>query len=176
VGENWPRWLKSIMGAWDVGLLAVWETGAPFSVRSGRRTGGDQETYANFTGSHAIGSVMRRGDGVYWFTPGEIARFSFPAAGEIGTSGRNAFRGPRYFDMDLSLIKRFRLAERGSVALRAEFYNLFNNVNFANPGASLLNSSTLGRFSSTASGGAGVPVGGTSGGPRIVQMVLRYDF
>jgi hypothetical protein len=175
-GANWPRLLKSILGSWDVGLLAVWESGAPFSVRSGRRTGGDQETYANFAGSHAIGNVMRRGDGVYWFTPGEIARFSFPAAGEIGTSGRNAFRGPRYFDTDLSLIRRFGLTERGSVALRAEFYNLFNNVNFANPGASLLNLNTLGKFGLTAGGGAGVPVGGTSGGPRIVQMVLRYDF
>ena len=59
---------------------------------------------------------------------------------------------------------------------RAEFYNLFNNVNFNNPGSSLLTPGAFGRISSTASGGAGSPVGGTSGGPRIIQMVLRYDF
>jgi hypothetical protein len=76
---------------------------------------------------------MRRGDGVYWFNPDEIGRFSFPVAGEIGSSGRNAFRGPRYFNADLSLVKRFRLAENGAVTLRAEFYSLFNNVNFAAP-------------------------------------------
>jgi hypothetical protein len=49
---------------------------------------------------------VRQGDGVYWLTPQEIGRFSYPAAGEIGTGGRNAFRGPRFFDADISLVKK----------------------------------------------------------------------
>ena len=100
----------------------------------------------------------------------------FPVAGEIGSSGRNGFRGPRHFNTDLSLVKHFCVAERRSVVFRCEFYNLFNNTNFARPASSLTTPATFGKIGATASGGAGVPVGGTSGGPRIIQMVLRYEF
>ena len=157
-------------------MLAIWESGAVFSVQSGRRTGGDQPALANFTGDRSIGSLERRANGVYWFHPEDLSHFSFPAAGEIGTSGRNAFRGPRHFNTDLALVKRIHFSERGALALRAEFYNVFNNVNFANPSASLLVPNSFGRIGATASGGAGIPVGGTAGGPRIIQLVLRYDF
>ena len=137
---------------------------------------GNLGTYANYTGDRNIGRVERRSDGVFWFSPEEIQRFSFPAAGEIGSSGRNAFRGPRHFDVDLSLMKRFRFSDRQSLAFRAEFYNLFNNPNFNNPSNVLSTPAAFGKISSTASGAPGVPLGGTAGGPRIVQFVLRYEF
>ena len=35
--------------------------------------------------------------------------------------------------MDFSVIKRFPLGEAKSVEFRAEFFNLFNHVNFDNP-------------------------------------------
>jgi hypothetical protein len=177
VGDTWPRWLDSIIGGWEVGLLGLWESGAVFSVFSGRQTAGDLfSSYANFFGDARTSRVDRRGDGVYWFSPDEIARFSFPAAGEIGFSGRNAFRGPRHFNLDASLVKRFRLSERQAIAFRAEFYNLFNNPNFAIPSNNLAVPASFGKISALASGTAGGPVGSTSGGPRIVQLALRYQF
>lgn len=174
---GWPRWLTSALGGWDVGMLSIWESEAVFSVRSGRRTAGDNsETFANYVGDRRIGSITRRGDGVFWFSSEEIDRFSFPVAGEIGTSGRNSFRGPRHFNTDIALVKRFRFGEQSALVFRSEFYNVFNNVNFANPSASLLSPASLGRINSSASGGPGLPVGGTSGGPRILQIALRYEF
>jgi hypothetical protein len=71
---------------------------------------------------------MRRGDGVYWLTSEEISRFSYPQAGEIGTGGRNAFRGPRFFNADISLVKKFGFTERHA-SFRAGAYNLFNDAN-----------------------------------------------
>jgi hypothetical protein len=133
------------------------------------------ESYANYTGDRNIGRVHQRDGGVFWFTQEEVRRFSAPAAGEIGTSGRNGFRGPRWFNIDLSVAKTFRISERQSIVFRSELYNLFNNPNFANPGASLATLATLGRFSATTRT-VGVPVGGDSGGPRIVQLALRYEF
>jgi hypothetical protein len=120
--------------------------------------------------------VDRRGSGVFWFTPAQVSGFTFPASGEIGTSGRNAFRGPRFFNVDTSLVKRFRFKERGATSLRAEAYNVFNNPNFANPDSTLLNPASFGRISATVSGTPGAPAGGTSGGPRILQLALRYEF
>jgi hypothetical protein len=93
----------------------------------------------------------------------------------MGTSGRNGFRGPRWFNTDLSLVKTFTPREGHRITFRSEFYNLFNNANFANPGANLANPVSLGRISETTRS-SGVPVGGDSGGPRIVQLALRYEF
>lgn len=51
--------------------------------------------------------------------------------------GRNVFRGPRYFNVDLSVAKRISLAGNGffgeaaRLDLRFNFFNLFNTLNFA---------------------------------------------
>lgn len=49
-------------------------------------------------------------------------------------TGKNALRGPRYFNTDLAIIKKTRVGERLTIAFRAEFFNAFNNVNFGLPG------------------------------------------
>jgi hypothetical protein len=52
--------------------------------------------------------------------------------------GRNAFRGPRYFDVDATLSKAFGLpkmpvlGENAKIELRANFFNLFNKANLFN--------------------------------------------
>lgn len=160
-----PRWADTLIGGWDLGGLVIWQSGPVMTYSSGRQTGPyTTNTWANYTGDRNIGSVTRKGNGVFFLTPEEIARFSFPAAGEIGTSGRNAFRGPRFFGIDLSLVKRFRITERHTVNCRAEAYNLLNNVNFATPGASLVTPASFGKISAIV------------GNPRIMQLALRYDF
>ncbi len=72
-----------------------------------------------------------------------MAAFSFPGAGEIGNSGRNSFRGPTYYNVDASLVKRFRLHESQAVTFRAEAYNLFNHAQFGTPSLSLTTSSDV---------------------------------
>ena len=175
-GANWPRWLGSLSGGWDLGLLAIWETGTVFSVLSGQQTAATSlPSLADFTGDRNIGALDRRGDGVYWFSPGQVSRLLTPAAGEIGNSGRNAFRGPRLFNADLSLSRRFTVRERYALLFRAEAYNLFNNVNFATPGANLATPAALGKFSSTVQGQPGAPLGEPFGGPRVLQLALRVQ-
>jgi len=91
------------LGGWDLGVLGIWESGPAFSVSSGRQTAGDLNAFAHYAGDRNIGRLDRRGDSVYWFSREDIPRFSFPAAGEFGSSGRNTFRGPRFFNIDLSV-------------------------------------------------------------------------
>lgn len=44
--------------------------------------------------------------------------------------GRNAFRGPRHVNFDLSLMRPILLSERTRLELRADAFNLFNNQNY----------------------------------------------
>lgn len=164
LGARLPVWADRLLAGWDLGLLGNWQSGAPFSVTSGRNTtGGDMASYANYSGSRSIGEVMRKGDGVYYWTQEVNARFSFPKAGEIGNAGRNIFRGPRSFSMDMSLMKRFRTTERHSLVFVAQAYGLLNNPNFGLPAVNLTNPATLGKIS-------------VAVGARVFQFALRYEF
>ena len=100
-----------------------------------------------------------------------MALFSFPTAGSVGNSGRNAFRGPRFFNVDSSLVKRFKITESQAVTFRAEAYNMLNNPNFpiTTTNLNLNNPTTLGKIQSTLGGSQGTS-------SRVMQLALRYDF
>jgi hypothetical protein len=164
LGRGMPDWLDRFVGGWDLGSVGIWTSGPVMAVNSGRQTAGvDINTWANYSGDRNIGRVNREGNGVTYWTPAEVALFSFPGAGEIGTSGRNSFRGPRTLSVDLALAKGFRITEKHRVNLRVDAYNLLNRANFNPPGVSLLTPASFGRISSTA-------------GARVLQAALRYDF
>ncbi len=100
---------------------------------------------------------------------------------DIGNVGRNCLRGPRQVNVDFSVAKLFPLAESRNFEFRAEFFNLFNHPNFANP---ISNLNAL-----FASGGSIDPTTGqvlnpgnfgriisTSNNPRILQFALKFTF
>jgi len=130
-------------------------------------------TYADFSGTNtAIGSVMRQGNGVYFFTPDQVAQFTATSAFQIGNAGRNVFRNPWFNELDMSLIKTFAVTERQKVVFRAEAYNVFNHPNFGLSSANLnINTpGSFGKFSTT----LGTQNGSTSA--RTMQLALRYEF
>jgi len=53
--------------------------------------------------------------------------------GTDGNLSRNAFRGPAFEDVDLSLVKTTAVSDRVKVEFRADAFNLFNRVNLYNP-------------------------------------------
>jgi hypothetical protein len=165
LGGSLPRWADSLLGGWDIGMLGIWESGSVFNVGTGRATtAGGQNSFADYNGDRNIGSVQRLGNGVFYLTDAEKAQFTYPVAGSIGTSGRNAFRNPRFFNTDLSLVKRFKISERHVVHFRVEAYNLLNNPNFGGLGTSIATPASFGKLSSTINAA------------RIFQMALRYEF
>jgi hypothetical protein len=126
---------------------------------------------ADYRGTdRSIGKVERVGGGVRYFTPEQVALFSVPAPGSTGSSGRNTFRTPGFFNTDLSVVKRFRLRERMFVTFRAEAYNMMNTVNFLAPSVNLQTPQTFGVISGTPTGAA------NQSGARILQGALRFDF
>jgi hypothetical protein len=160
-----PRWAAEIPGGWDLGLLGVWESGAPFTVSSGHQTSAaGVPSWADLIGAHNFGAPIRSTNGVFYFYTEQIASFSFPGAGEIGTTGRNSFRGPDYFDIDATLVKNIQLKGTQKLSLRLDAFNVLNRANFALPVADLSDRNNFGRISSTV------------GNPRTLQVALRFSF
>jgi hypothetical protein len=104
------------------------------------------------------------------------------AAGtDIGNVGRNCLRGPRQVNLDFSIAKLFPIAESRNFEFRAEFFNLFNHPNFANP-ISNLNALFASGGSINATTGQVLNPGNfgriisTSNNPRILQFALKFNF
>src|SRR5437016_6079297 len=99
---------------------------------------------------------------------------------DFGNVGRNVLRGPNQTNVDFSIIKRFPIRESKSIELRAEFFNLFNHVNFANPIGNLnaVPSTSIdpntGKIIGT-SGDFGRIVS-TSSNPRLIQFAMKVNF
>jgi hypothetical protein len=100
-----------------------------------------------------------------------------PALATYGTLPRNFLRGPGYINIDMAFSKTTAITERVKLEFRTEFFNLFNYVNFLNPG---VNNNNDGTFSGAATGNN--PNSGQFGqitstyDPRIIQLALRLAF
>jgi hypothetical protein len=101
-----------------------------------------------------------------------------PAYGTLGNASRGLFTGPRYYNVDFSVGKLWKLKERFSAQFRVEFFNLFNRADFSTPnspttGADPTKPSTFGHAINTPD--SANPVLG-SGGPRHIQFGLKLAF
>ena len=56
-----------------------------------------------------------------------------PGTRHYGTLGRNVLTGPTYKQWDLAIYKNTDISERLKLQLRADFFNILNHPNFANP-------------------------------------------
>ncbi|MGH9563069.1 MAG: TonB-dependent receptor domain-containing protein, partial [Terracidiphilus sp.] len=106
-----------------------------------------------------------------------------PPWGTIGTMGRNMFRDSGFRNWDLSVFKNWKFGERFTWQFRAEFFNILNHPEFANPfgvnaGTGLTDPGGPGAFGSAAATpdvAAGNPIVG-SGGPRAIQLGFELKF
>ncbi len=71
------------------------------------------------------------------FNTGHLPNASGPCGGPLVSlaQGRNRFRGPSYFNTDLTVTKNTKIPgwERGSLALGVQFFNVLNHPNFGMP-------------------------------------------
>ncbi len=105
-----------------------------------------------------------------------------PPLGTFGTMGRNIFPDSGFKNVDFSLAKNWHFGERFHAQFRAEFFNIFNHPNFANPYGGQngfgFNDPSVGGFGcgcATPDVAAANPAVG-SGGPRSVQLGLKLIF
>jgi hypothetical protein len=106
-----------------------------------------------------------------------------PAYGSFGTMGRNIFPDSGFRNFDFSVSKNWHFGERLRAQFRAEFFNILNHPNFANPyggqnGFGLNDPGASGTFGcgcATPDIAAANPAVG-SGGPRSIQLGLKLAF
>jgi hypothetical protein len=105
-----------------------------------------------------------------------------PPLGQFGNMGRNIFQDTGFRNFDFSLAKNFHFGETMRLQARAEFFNIFNHPNFANPYGGQngfgLNDPSVRPFGcgcATPDIAAANPAVG-SGGPRSVQLGLKFTF
>jgi len=158
-------WLQVLLANWQLNGITTLQTGGPLNVvlpfdNSGT---GEFRDRPDLVGN---AHVPFNPTGPY-LNP---AAFALPAQGSYGNLGRNAFRGPGLNDFDMSLVKTQPVGGGRVLRLRAEFFNVWNHPNFANP------STTFGSgFQLTSTPDSSNPYFG-NGSPRNVQLVAELQF
>ena len=97
---------------------------------------------------------------------------------DYGNVPRNSFRGPNYFNADLTIKKTIALRERYKFTVGAAFFNVLNHANFNQPYNNLGSSGTFGQILDTVSPYSS-PYGSFQGSAvsgRIIQTMLKFDF
>ncbi|MFN2412216.1 MAG: TonB-dependent receptor domain-containing protein, partial [Pyrinomonadaceae bacterium] len=132
-GSDMPRVLDWIVGGWQVSGLFNLGSGRPYTVNSGILTFGNVvNSTVNCSGEcpRDLGRLVERNGIWYWFDQDAEGRLTIPGPGELGNTPRNYFIGPRAFNVDGSLSKKFRFNERWSFDLRVDAKNLTNTPTF----------------------------------------------
>ena len=94
---------------------------------------------------------------------GVVNNPTFDRTAPFGNTPRNFLTGPGQKNVDLSVIKFIPINERVRGEVRAEVFNVFNWVNYANP----VNNIAIASFGRIIS---------ASTGPRVVQLAFKVNF
>jgi hypothetical protein len=178
-----------LLGGWSLGSIVVWQTRPPFTITSNRSTFNNFNPANN--PAQLVGitfeefkknlGVFRTPTGVYFVNPALLnittnpttgafvssqlkpGLMAAPAPGTFGNFPINAITGPRYFDVDLSLVKRMHFTERVSGELKTTMINALNHPNFIYNG-NTFDSPSFGRITST------------SGNDRIIHFTFTLKW
>ncbi|MGD0310434.1 MAG: carboxypeptidase regulatory-like domain-containing protein [Acidobacteriota bacterium] len=161
------RWVShglvhGLISGWQIMGIGQFRSGTPFTVVSGIQQTGygsggvdrpDQIGTPVLSTSRPVRQDyfgMGAANASYFYIPIGVPGGTGPYCGRFGTLGRNTFNGPPLRNFDVALSKEFNLDKRFKLQSRAEFYNVFNMVNFSTPN-NVVTGSGFGMITSTAS-------------------------
>jgi hypothetical protein len=159
-----------LLGGWQLSGIGSASTGRPIDILvdvspSDRPDGVTRNQRPDMVPGQSIyGSPKTINN---WFNP---AAFAVPAVGTWGNLGRNAARGPGYYEIDTALEKSTVITERLNLKFRAEAFNLLNHPIYGDP-ASDISDPSFGIITGQLNDG---PTG--IGSSRRLQFMLRLEF
>lgn len=184
------RPLDPVIGGWVVSSNWTWQSGAPFSILSGRgtlnRSSGSRSYYntadTSLTSSQlaSIVNFQMTGNGPMIISQSAINPsngtgvnndgspafngqvFFNPGAGTLGLLQRRMFEGPAFFGWDASVLKAVAIREQQTLEFRMDTFDMLNHPNFF-AGDQNINSTTFGVVTSTY-------------GTRLVQFGVHFRF
>jgi hypothetical protein len=185
--RNSNSWTGKILGGWQINGIWTYHTGFPWTPKIGPGIRGPSgEFFGPVRPVRYLGGMPLSNSNENFLSAGGI----FPGGGanyfQTGLNsgdptylnnppgvGRNVFRGPKYRALDLSIVKRFRLSgllgmgESAGLDLRANFFNIFNQLNLANFGfgddSTFADRSQFGKAQNALAG-------------RTVELQVRFNF
>jgi hypothetical protein len=183
------RLLDRVIGGWVFGSTLTWQSGAPFSILSGRGTlNRESRSYYNtadtsltksqldnvvkfqMTGNGPMmitQSALNAADGTGVNTDGAAAFngqiFFNPGAGTLGVLQRRLFDEPWTFTTDMRMKKAIPIAETKKVELAMDAINALNHATFWS-GDQNINATTFG------------VIGSMFYPQRVVQFGVHYTF
>ncbi|HTR36327.1 MAG TPA: TonB-dependent receptor [Bryobacteraceae bacterium] len=171
---------------WTVAELAAFRSGFPYSVIGTTTAIAGQGLILNNRPNlvdptqAVLANPAPVAGGMQLLNP---AAFAEAAPSTLGNLGRNAFTGPGFYSVDVSLARAFALpwlGESGRLKIRADAYNFLNHANLGNPDALFTNPpsptfgvATFGRQGFQPGFPAITPLNET---PRQIQLSVKVEF
>jgi hypothetical protein len=194
---------KTVTSGWQLSGVTSLRTGQPFTPGYSVSGAGNVNITGSNTEGPRIGVVA--GCNPYTgssdpFDRLNAACFFAPPIGSTGLdSGVYWLRNPGLVNFDVSVQKDIFIKERARIQLRADAFNVFNHANFTGMNTTLnfnsypttpngvvngsptITSTALGRnangsFNVTGFGTVTSPAAGAPGGPRVLQLVVKFMF
>ena len=160
-----------LLGGWELSGIASASSGRPIDILvdvspTDRPDGVTRNQRPDLVPGQSIYGTPKTIN--HWFN---INAFAVPAVGTWGSLGRNAGRGPGYYEIDMALEKSTGLTERLKLKFRAEAFNLFNHPIYGDPSSDISNPASFGVITSQLNNN---PTG--LGSSRKMQFMLRLEF
>ncbi len=176
-GGHLNRAANLIVGGWGIAGIQLWQSGAFLTPSfSGTDPSGTGVLVRGVTSAQrpdctGVSSVPANRSRTNYFNPGA---FSSPAnnIGRFGNCPVGQLIGPGTVTFAGTLGKNFPVTEKANLRFEAQYANLFNHVNLADPTTNI-SSSTFGRISNVQDANTSY---GPSAGPRNAQLSLRFTF
>jgi hypothetical protein len=175
---------NAVFGGWTLSGTLLDHTGFPFSVVENNALlpnyGGTVFAQPITAGWSSCGGGAAYTNNTPCLNPNNFAP-SMSTSGVLdsfSTQNRNQYRGPGYFNTDLSISKQFDIGEHLHFGVGAQFFNLFNHPNFAQPQSNIDSPGIFGQTFGLVSEPTSI-LGAFLGGdasPRLIQLhgTLRF--
>jgi hypothetical protein len=143
-GAGWSKPVDAVLGGWQwTGILTA-ESGLPLSIQpAANNVGFGFNQRPNVVpGVNPIPANQSIGN---WLNP---AAFSQPAAFTFGDAPRffSNLHGPKYFNWDMGIQKRWSFMEHKQFQFRLEMFNALNHPDFFQPDTNLGDGANFGRI------------------------------
>jgi len=167
--SGWASW---VAGGWQVSTVMTIMSGRPLDFSASGTSlnaPGTRQTPNQVGPFHVLGgigpSVPGSPTAQLWFDPSAFVPVT--TAQTVGNMSRYKFAGPRYFNLDAAMFKRFPVTERIGLEFRAEAFSVTNTPHFDQPNGNASNGSTFGHITGT--------IGGADGN-RTMELGVKLTF
>jgi hypothetical protein len=170
-----PSWqaIGKFGSGWQLNWIASLQSGRPIPIATSNDTSGRFYFNQRPNVVPGVNPIMHNWSPATGYL--NLNAFSQPDFGTFGNLGRNSIYGPGYKNLDFSVTKSTSLPERLELQLRAEFFNILNHPNFAQPAHNIDPGFSGGEITQTPDVAQTNPgLGG--GGPRVIQLGLKVVF